>query len=340
MVILYTGRNFYWAVLKRALGMSARQEVEPSAVWGARLALGAGAAMVVILRVTIGLDWLLGILLVLLVGLIFVIITRVNCETGILYIQPIWQPVGVLLGLFGVSALGPKALIVLAMLSVVLTIDPRVTLMPLVVNALRVTDAQKVSPGRMGTTMLVVLALALLVAVPATLYLQYDLGPAGQYSYARVFAAAPFDMLQRSVDSLVARDALATAGQASGWGGLERLTVMQPSATFLVAAGVGLVLILLASAARLRWSWWPIHPVLFLVWGTIGSTRIAWSYLIGWFAKAVITKYGGGNGYRKARAFFIGLIAGEVTLAIFWIAVGAIWFAIYGRPPVGISFHP
>jgi len=57
-----------------------------------------------------------------------------------------------------------------------------------------------------------------------------------------------------------------------------------------VAAGLGLFLIF--SLARLRLSRWPLHPVIFLVWGTFPANRFAFSLLLGWLLKSAMIHLG------------------------------------------------
>ena len=58
-------------------------------------------------------------------------------------------------------------------------------------------------------------------------------------------------------------------------------------------------------------------------------TLSAPSFMAGWLAKLIITRFGGGAGYRRARAFFIGIIAGEVVAGVGWMIVGALYYAYY-----------
>ena len=90
-----------------------------------------------------------------------------------------------------------------------------------------------------------------------------------------------------------------------------------------------MALILICTAGRLRWPWWPIHPVMFMVWGTNVSRWFGPSFMAGWLAKVIITRFGGAVGYRKARSFFVGIIAGEVVAGVGWMIVGALYYAYY-----------
>ena len=129
--------------------------------------------------------------------------------------------------------------------------------------------------------------------------------------------------------AFIAAEGTVSAGKADGWGGLERIKQIEPNRVFLWSAGAGVAVILLCTAGRLRWSWWPIHPVMFMVWGTNVSRWFGPSFMAGWLAKVIITRFGGAAGYRKARSFFIGIIAGEVVAGVGWMIVGALYYAYY-----------
>ncbi|KPK85531.1 MAG: hypothetical protein AMJ81_03410 [Phycisphaerae bacterium SM23_33] len=344
LFILYTGRRFYWDVLQRAFGVATGDAIQRHVTWACRILILVGVGMVAMLRAWAGLDLLMATLLVMMVGLTFLIVTRINVETGLLFVQPNWQAVAILTGLFGIRALGPRTLIVLGILCVVLTIDPRVSLMPLLANAFKVGESQRLRLPCLSGWVLVVLLAGLAVAVPFTLYIQYDIGtsPGGEplYGWADTAARLPFDMLERTVNRLAGMNALQTAGQATGAGGLERLRHMSPSRKFLWSVGLGLAAIVACSAARLRWTWWPIHPVMFMVWGTIVSRWFAASFLAGWLCKVLVTRFGGAGGYRRAQRLFIGMIAGEMVAGIIWMIVGALYYARHGYAGPTIRVHP
>jgi len=339
LVILYAGRRYYWAVLKGAFGAAAGEPVERYVTWACRILLLTSAAMIAMLRLLLGLDLVMATLFVMTVGLMFLIVTRINAEAGLLFIQSWWQPVAILTGLFGIQALGPRTIITLGVLSVVLTMDSRVCLMPLAANAFKIADGQRLGLAGLSRWMVVVLVVGVAAAVPFTLYIQYDLGGSQLYDWATTASRMPFEMLKRNVDKLAAWGTLETAGSEDGWGGLARLGQMRPTAKFLWSAGGGLAVILLCSSARLRWTWWPIHPVMFLVWATNVSRWFAASFLLGWLCKVVITRLGGAAAYRKARALFIGMIAGEMVAGILWMAVGALYYAYYGHAGPTFRVH-
>jgi len=103
-------------------------------------------------------------------------------------------------------------------------------------------------------------------------------------------------------------------------GGEERFN---PVATvcFLLGAGFTVLLALM----RLQFYWWPLHPLGFVMCGS-------WSLIVYWFAiflawgvKSLIVHYAGLSGYRRARPFFLGLIFGEMGMAVVLTLLDAIW---------------
>jgi hypothetical protein len=76
-----------------------------------------------------------------------------------------------------------------------------------------------------------------------------------------------------------------------------------------VAAG-GLVTAFLASM-RVRYSWWPFHPVGYAMANTATMAYSWMPFFVAWLAKVTITRAGGLKLYRSAVPFFLGLIAGD-----------------------------
>ena len=78
----------------------------------------------------------------------------------------------------------------------------------------------------------------------------------------------------------------------------------------------------LLSYLRLRFTWWPFHPIGFLIVGTFPSQHLWFSICLGWLIKGLIVRFGGARFYMACKPFFIGLIVGEGVAAGFWLVVG------------------
>jgi hypothetical protein len=87
---------------------------------------------------------------------------------------------------------------------------------------------------------------------------------------------------------------------------------------------VGAVMVGALMVGRVLFVSWPLHPLGLLLM-TAGPMQAFWfSIFIGWGVKSLLLKYGGAGAYRRARAFFIGLIVGEMLSAGAWMIIGLV----------------
>ena len=265
LAILYTGRHYYGQTLRRAILIPTAEAQAPEAVWGARVFLICAILFAVNL-VCVGLDWQLALLYTGLIFMLFLVIGRLIAETGAFMVQPYWFPCVTLWGLFGARALGAKTVLIMLLLSAVLAVDPREALMPFIINAFKLLDLRRERIGRAAAWSVAAVLIGLAVALPVTLAFQYDRG----VNHDDLWATAevpqrPFDKAIEVQQRLTAQGSLEAAEATTGW---RRFTEMSPKGPCLIGFGGGLAVVLAFAAIRLRWPKWPLHPVLFLVWGT------------------------------------------------------------------------
>ena len=336
LILIYIGRRYYGDLLKSAVTFRRRRGVEAYEAWACRVLFVALAAAVAII-IRLGLDWPLAVLAVGLMMMMFLGVSRSGAETGLFFIQPRWQPMGVLLGLFGAYALGPEGIIVAGLLCAVLSLDPSMALMPHMVNALKISDDLGVAPRRTGFSAIGTYARGVAVAVPHVRWVNYDVGTTrNDWSYRRV-PTMPFR------PAAVEADRLALAGQladSENLTPLQRLREMRPQTKYLWAAGTGFALVFVVSLLRLRFAWWPLHPVLFLVWATWPVHCFFHSFLLGWLIKTVVMRLGGHKTYRGVKPFMIGVIAGDLLGALTFMIAGAAYYAQTGTKPINYVFFP
>jgi hypothetical protein len=103
--------------------------------------------------------------------------------------------------------------------------------------------------------------------------------------------------------------------------------------------GFGFVLVSILAIMRLRFAWWPLHPIGFLMLYTYPGTHLWLSIFIGWLAKNLILRFGGTKMYTAAKPFFLGLIVGESAAAGFWLAMGIVLNAM-GLPYHAVNIMP
>jgi len=336
LILLYVGRNYYWNLIKRALSFTQQEGVSDYEAWAARILLGVLVAMVLILW-QLGLGLPMTIMVIAMVMITFVIVARISAETGLFFIQPRWQALGILMGLFGYYALGPEAIVIVGLVCVVLCFDPSQALMPYFVNALWACDTLKVKASRVGWSASASYVIFLVVAVVATLWANYNWGLNQHPFFTDRTPKMTFQAADKVVSHLEPMDKLQGSEQLDPW---ERITKIDPNPKFLWAVGIGFALVLGFSMMRLRFTWWPLHPVIFLVWGTWPSVRLGQSFFLGWVIKVIVTRLGGNATYQATKPLMIGVIAGDLLGAGIWMLVGGIYYYIFRLNPASYWVFP
>ncbi|MBN2452445.1 MAG: hypothetical protein JXR77_18815 [Lentisphaeria bacterium] len=328
IMVLYTGRRYYAGVFRRGVFLPANDPVPGYAVLGARLFLG-GILLFMFQLVQVGLDWPLTLLYTGLALMIYIAVSRIIAETGAFHVGTFVYPGVMLWGLFGEAALGPETLVIMFLVSTVLLAAPGWCLMPFAVQALKLGE---LSGNRMSPLLLwggAAVLLSLCVAVPATIYLQYDRG-APTVGWPRSSSRYPLENTLEIVQKLKAQDRLENAGTRRG---LARLLQMAPGVPHLTAFAIALGLAVAVAFGRLRFARWPLHPVIFLFFGGYQGMLMAFSFGVGWVLKATVNKYGGAHAYQALKPAMIGLIAGDMLGEFLPMVVGVTAWLITGQPP-------
>ncbi len=339
LMTFFIGRRYYLNVAGSAIGLPRLKETPQNAVWAMRVLILCVAISVIILA-SVGLDWILGLAMVALMLLMFLVMARINVETGTFFIQPIWGVVGVVLVFFGIEAIGPTAYIIMAFAATLFAVDPRTCLMPFVANGMyMVTDTEKrKAPGGFSLLGTVVIVGGFIAALGATLYLQYNSGLDTHDRWATEgIPEMPFKLLQTHISELQAYGQLNESLHTTG---MQLFAHMSPDWGMVGWILLGIMLVLSCGLLRLRVPWWPLHPVLFLVWGTMPGCRFAFSFLLGWLVKFAVMRFSGIKGYNATKPLMFGFVAGELIAALGWIIVGAIYFAITGLIPETYTVFP
>ena len=346
-MILYTGRRYYGSVIRAAaLGRPTTEQTPPASVWALRVLV---VLVLLLLGVLYGagLDWPLALMLIGVCLLVVVVTSRVVCETGCFLVSGPFMPAAVILGLLGYEAVGPTGFAVSAFAGFLLLGDPRTAVMPFVATALRLFDArgEPAPPGRtqgMGRVAWLfagVVILSMVVAGVATIGLKHERGVlATTDSYA--MNHAPTSMFRNGLGPLSEADALGTLPEVVRVEGLARLAAIEMVPGTLPWLGLGLVLVVGCAAARFRLPWWPLHPVIFIVWGTWALQNMAFSFLVGWVIKTAVLYSGGVALFGRLKPLMVGLIAGELLGGLVWIITGTIYYFDTGLPPQRIFILP
>jgi len=83
----------------------------------------------------------------------------------------------------------------------------------------------------------------------------------------------------------------------------------------------GIVMAILALGYHL-FIWWPVHPIGYLVTYSSAMQILWFGFFIGWLCNILVLRYGGVSLFREVRRLFIGLVVGDMVMAVVWLTVG------------------
>lgn len=184
------------------------------------------------------------------------------------------------------------------------------------VDAVRIARRTQTSARGMSALIMAASALGIVCAFWAFLHSMYQIG----YDSAKfrgpgvgAFGREPWQKLDTWLSSPVKQDSGSIAAYA-----------------------FGIVMTVFLALMRNQFTWWPFHPVGYLVSGSFGLFRLWLPLFVSWLIKSLILRYGGLRGYRLALPFFLGLVLGEFG-AGFLRTILDMAFALHLPPESGIG---
>jgi hypothetical protein len=94
-----------------------------------------------------------------------------------------------------------------------------------------------------------------------------------------------------------------------------------PEVSGIIGLAAGLVVAILLGAMRLRFWWWPFHPVGYIAANCWGMHWYWIPLFLGWACKSLVIRYGGLRLYRLTVPIAVGLIAGDLLNQGNWSVV-------------------
>jgi hypothetical protein len=306
LMLIYIGRLYYWRTTKEAITFVRQPETDTAATWGLRVCILSVSAIIVIL-ICAGMPWHVALFSISLTMMMYVVLARLDAEAGTFFCQPSWSFSMALLCVYGFGALGPAVYLGMNFVRHILAAGSFECLMPYAVNGLKVTTDTGLKVGRVGVVIAVTVIVAMCVTVFVGVWSSYQ-NPVGPT--AGKDTVAMYDMAQRQIMKLQLAGELDASNNYTSW---ERLKHMNVDRRFLAWSAAGMLLAFGLSAARLRWPWWPLHPIILLTFGSVLMVgRYGISLFVGWFLKVFILRIAGPTAYASARQFMIGVIAGDI----------------------------
>jgi hypothetical protein len=327
LTILYLARSHLLRVGKLAIGLGGRandaRPVPMSCVAGLWLAVVCTMASIIWLVWWTPANPLVASALVLMVLMMWLVLARINAETGLFAISPEWIPWVMLASLIGPAAIGMESLIILAFGGLVLAARPRAALAPLLINALHIGHrVGGIRLSRLSGWLGFMVIASFLVALVVTLAVQYSIGLDTSSSHYRVMPGVSLGSFTRVLTEQAAVGMLAETTRP---GFFQQLNFLEPNLNVLGWVTTGAVLVGLCLVARLRLTWWPLHPVFLLILGTYFSVFLAASFLLAWLIKSRVIALGGQRAYEAVKPWMVGLIVGELGMVVFWGLVNLVY---------------
>ncbi len=295
---LWLSRGHLLGVVRKAMGRAPEMD-DGGEILSYRTAL---AGVVAGPSIMAGWLWLMGVpawiaaLFVALQLLILIGISRYVAEAGMVGMAAPMAASGMVIHSLGPALIGPTGVVCLALGSS-WTLNNTINLMTLLSNGLRlVGEMDRRSRRYVWAAVLLALTLGIGGAFWTILHLAFKYGGINLHS-------SYFGRFPRGIFNLAAAN-LDPGGVY--WSGLGFF------------AG-GAIVMLLMIWARLRYAWWPLHPLGFPV-GMV--MHYFWlSMVVAWLIKTLVLRYGGAAVYRRTQPFFLGLIVGHVLCTGSWIVV-------------------
>ncbi len=105
------------------------------------------------------------------------------------------------------------------------------------------------------------------------------------------------------------------------YNGIEQNYDAEANLAGTVATGAGAVVCVLLGVLRLRFSWWPLHPIGYVLSNSLMVEYALCPFFIAWLAKVLVTRYGGLRLYRATLPLAVGVIVGDVLNTTTWNVV-------------------
>ncbi len=175
-------------------------------------------------------------------------------------------------------------------------------------TSFKIADAVGVSPRRLTRLLLAGLLVALLVGVFVTLTGTYRLG---------------FLSTKGGTGNNLVADVLRVYGHDI-YNNIQLNYDVEPSPEGVFYIGVGALVCVLLGVLRLRFLWWPLHPVGYILSNSLPIAYGLFPFFIAWVVKVAVTRYGGLRLYRSTLPLATGLVVGDVLNTTTWNIVALI----------------
>ena len=264
-------------------------------------AIVGGIILMVFVR-AMGMAWWLIIVFFAIYFAMSVAITRMRAELG----PPAHDlhgagPDAIIPAIIGPLKLGTPNLVVLSMMFW-FNRAYRAHPMPFQLEGFKMAERTGMSYRRLFAAILIAVVAGTIASFWSELHICYQVGAASKVAPPTVpliFGGEPFNRLD-------------------GW--LRGVEV--PTENIRIAILVGFAFTILLNSLRMRFFWFPFHPVGFAISSSWSMHQLWMCMFIAWTIKLLLLRYGGLKLYRTAVPLFLGLILGECVMGSLWTIIG------------------
>lgn len=290
-------------MLEKALGGEQAGAIDDSdeplpyrvAVWGF---LG-GIAGIAIWCSLAGCRAWVAVVSILLLFMVSLVLTRLVSEGGLLFVQAPFRPTDIYANTVGTGFLTPRDLTIHAFFQRVFMLDLRTFIMPSFMDSYKIADETGIDTRRLMPALALAIVVAIVSSYASMMYTAFRFGGVTLSGwFCNTSPRQPFTTLMQ-VLSEPRRPTVA------GW----------------VCIVAGFTVTWLLSLARMRFSWWPLHPLGYAMGPSWPMIQLWFSTMLGWLFKTAIMRYATVRSYRRARQFFLGLVVGEFLAGAIWVII-------------------
>ena len=299
--MVWNGRNYFREMWKRIWGEPSDIDDDAEALTYRQAALGVvtGLALLVGFMVWAGLSPLVAVAAFLIYFALALAVTRIRAELG----PPVHDlhfsgPDHMLTRSFGTPAFSARDLTVLSFFYW-FNRAYRSHPMPFGAEGLKAAKDTGASQRIMFWGSMLAAVVGTLAVFWAYLHLAYELGAQARMRGGAGFSAEAYNRLNGWLQSPTPPNGLANGAVGVG---------------FLFCSGLML--------ARIKFPWWPFHPIGYAISGSWSMNLVWLPLFIAWVVKGCLMRYGGVRLYRQAMPFFLGLILGQILLGCAWHLLG------------------
>ena len=302
IVAFWTSRKHFWQVIRKTLNSKfpLDDSFEPISYRTATLGIVFSLLFIILFWHRAGMSIWVALLFFTIYFLLAVAITRIRAELG----PPTHElyhigPDQLIADTIGTSRLSKTDLVSFSLLFW-LTQSTRAHPMPHELEALKIADRAGINSKKLILVIFLTTGIAIIVFFWLYLHVSYIHGWENMKAMKHL-AWEPFYRLERWLNNPTHMD------------------------NYLVRQiGIGTILTTFLMVMRMRFIWWPFHPVGYAI---AGNWTMGWTWFsifISWLIKWLLLKYGGLLVYRRAMPFFGGLILGQLVIGSVWSITGAI----------------